>query len=72
MPDIWVRGVDEGSLARLRAVASARGLTTNDLICRIIGYATLGALSTQGEETRRILGLLGDLGNPEVMAGAWR
>jgi len=72
MPDILIRGLDEGTVARLDDLASQSGVSRNAVIHGIISQATRVPAAMDKDETRHVLGLLNDLGDPEVMAGAWR
>jgi len=72
MPDILIRGLDEGIIARLDDLASQSGVSRNALIHSIIFQATRVPAAMDKDQTCHVLGLLNDLGDPEVMAGAWR
>lgn len=72
MPDILIRGLDRGTLARLDALAEKNGISRNAALRAIISEATRSPVGMEREETLAVLGLLDDLGDSEVMAGAWR
>jgi plasmid stability protein len=72
MADILIRGIDEGMLSRLDALAAETGVSRNALIRSIIAQETRVGAPVSRDEATEILNLLTDLGDTEVMAGAWR
>lgn len=72
MPDILIRGLEPSALARLDELAKQEGLSRNALIAKLLTEVTRIPVPMDRDETLRVLDLMSDLGNPEVMAHAWR
>lgn len=72
MSDILIRGLDEGTVSRLDALAVQRRVSRNTVIRSILDEATRTPVKIDPEDALEALACVADLGNPEVMAGAWR
>ena len=72
MSDILIRGLDEGTVSRLDALAEKQRTSRNSVIRAILDEATRTSMAMNRQDALAALGLMADLGDPEVMAGAWR
>jgi|GEM_PF-223614 len=72
MADILIRGLEETAVSRLDELASQKGVSRNSLITSILRDAARTPVSMERAETLRVLELVSDLGDSDVMDGAWR
>lgn len=72
MPDILIRGLSTEALALLDERASAQGVSRNSLITTILSRELHERTPIERAELLAIRELVGDLGDPEIMRGAWR
>jgi hypothetical protein len=72
MSDILIRGLEPAAVARLDELAKQEGISRNALIAKLLSDATRVPVPMNRDETLRVLDLVSDLGDPEVMARAWR
>jgi hypothetical protein len=70
MPDILIRNVPDEVLAVLDANAQRAGVTRAEYLRRVLAEQRGRALTR--EQLDRFAERTADLGNPEVMAAAWR
>lgn len=71
MADVLLRDVPDETLIALDARAARLGISRAEYLRRVVAQAAtpLGACTT--EDLRRSAGVFQDLGDPEVMKGAW-
>ena len=73
MPDVLIRGLTTGAVARIDAEATNLGLSRNEFLRRKLEERPIKADEELTEEHwKRSAEVFRDLGDPEVMAGAWR
>jgi len=72
MSDILIRGLDEGTVSRLDALAENQGTSRNSVIRAILDEATRTSIAMNEQDALAVLGLMADLGDQDVMADAWR
>lgn len=73
MADILVRDVPDEVVAAVDATARRQGISRTELIRRLLAQqgAHGGAPDLSGEDFHRFSETFRDLGDPEVMRGAW-
>ncbi len=72
MTDILIRGVPIEVLAAIDAKAKRVGLSRNEYLCRALESERVAATGPVSiEDLDRFAVLAQDLGDPDVMSGAW-
>jgi hypothetical protein len=72
MADILIRNVPDEVLAAIDANAKRLGVSRTEYLRRVLGRERVqNEEPVTVEQLRRVASLLGDLDDPEVMAGAW-
>jgi hypothetical protein len=72
MPDILIRGLSPETVAVLDERASTQGVSRNAVITEILSREALERPAIDLADLTLVRQLTQDLGNPEVMQGAWR
>jgi hypothetical protein len=72
MADILIRGLSPHTVALLDEKASTQGVSRNAVITEILSREALERPAINLADLTRVRPLVEDLGNPEVMQGAWR
>ncbi|MGY6497190.1 MAG: type II toxin-antitoxin system VapB family antitoxin [Microcella sp.] len=72
--DILIRGLDANTVARLDARAAALGISRSEYLRRQLDAAGRAEVPTivSADDLRRAARAARDLGDPDVMAAAWR
>lgn len=73
MTNVLIRGLSDSTVERIDAEASALGLSRNEFLRRKLeGDSPRSDETTTDENWRRAGEIFADLGDPDVMADAWR
>lgn len=72
VPDILVRGLSAEALTLLDERASAQGMSRNTLITTILSRELRERAPIDREELLAVRERIADLGDAEIMRGAWR
>jgi hypothetical protein len=71
--DVLVRGVPDDVLAAIDEQAARQGLSRSEFLVRVLALAAAGGTEpVTVESLRRFSDTCADLGDPDVMAQAWR
>lgn len=71
MTDILLRNLSDDEVRAIDAKASRLGLSRNEYLRRLV-RRELAVVSVTVADLADFAATFGDLGNPEVMSGAWR
>jgi hypothetical protein len=71
MTDILLRNLSEEEVRAIDSKASRLGLSRNEYLRRLV-RRELGVVAVTREDLARFAALTRDLGDPDVMSGAWR
>lgn len=71
MPDVLLRDVPDETLVALDARAARLGISRAEYLRRVVTQAATPLGSCTAEDLRRTAKAFQDLGDPEVMKGAW-
>lgn len=72
MPDVLIRGVESAALSRLDDLAQSRGVSRNTFLKNLLTSAARESSPLSPGQALAVLDLVSDLGEPDVMARAWR
>lgn len=70
MPDVLLRNLSDEELAAVDARAGRLGLSRNEYLRRLV-HRDVEAVPVSADDLRRFADTFSDLGDPEVMSGAW-
>jgi hypothetical protein len=72
MPDILIRGLTAGEVKSLDRLAALEGQSRNTVMREMIRRSLRPSTPIDLEDTRKLLALLSDGLNDEIMSQAWR
>ena len=71
MPDVLIRDLPERVIVAIDANAKRLGLSRNEYLRRTLAFEARPRATVTVADLRRSAGVFADLGDPDVMSGAW-